>query len=253
MPMSLPAARRQASSSTNSPIGTISPVSSASGMNSPGATTPRSGCRQRTSASAATTSPSARRAIGWYSTANSLRVTACWSCSLSPWRRRIAVCMLRSKRAQRPLPRCLASYMATSASRISSPARVAAEWLVAMPTLAPTLTASPPAGTRWASAARIRSATTTTSSGPSRRSSSTANSSPPKRATVSVGRTQSHRRSATAISSWSPTVWPSVSLTVLKSSMSTNSTATVGSGLASASSTRSMNSVRLASPVSESW
>ena len=53
------------------------------------------------------------------------RSTACWSCSLSPWRRRIAVCMLRSKRAQRPLPRCLASYMATSASRISSPARIA--------------------------------------------------------------------------------------------------------------------------------
>ena len=98
------------------------------------------------------------------------------------------------------------------------------------PTLAPTLTASPPAGTRWANAAMMRSATTTTSSGPSRRSSRTANSSPPKRAMVSDGRTHSHSRSATAISSSSPTAWPSVSLTVLKSSRSTNSTATEGSG-----------------------
>ena len=44
-------------------------------------------------------------------------------------------CMLRSKRAQRPLPRSLASYMATSASRISSPARIGSGRLVAMPTL----------------------------------------------------------------------------------------------------------------------
>ena len=39
---------RQASRSTHSPIATISPLSSASGMNSPAATRPRSGCCQRT-------------------------------------------------------------------------------------------------------------------------------------------------------------------------------------------------------------
>ena len=45
------AACRQAARSTYAPSGTMSPVSSASGMNSPGETTPRSGWRQRTSAS----------------------------------------------------------------------------------------------------------------------------------------------------------------------------------------------------------
>ena len=53
----------------------------------------------------------------------------------------------------------------------------------------------------------------------------TANSSPPRRATVSSGRTQPRRRSATEISSASPTWWPSESLTVLKSSTSMNRTA----------------------------
>jgi hypothetical protein len=44
----------QAVSSTHCPIGTISPVSSASGMNRLGGTRPCSGCCQRSSASAAT-------------------------------------------------------------------------------------------------------------------------------------------------------------------------------------------------------
>ena len=44
---------------THSPMGTISPFSSARGMNSEGSRSPRSGCRQRTSASAAV-----RRAAG---------------------------------------------------------------------------------------------------------------------------------------------------------------------------------------------
>jgi hypothetical protein len=47
----------QAVRSTHSPIGTISPVSSASGMNSVGEMMPRSGWRQRTSASTPTISP----------------------------------------------------------------------------------------------------------------------------------------------------------------------------------------------------
>src|SRR5271165_3673657 len=49
--------REQAASSTHWPIGRISPVSSARGMNSPGETRPRSGQRQRSSASAPTTPP----------------------------------------------------------------------------------------------------------------------------------------------------------------------------------------------------
>ena len=45
------AASVQAIISTHSPIGTIRPVSSASGMNSPGMTNPRAGWFQRNSAS----------------------------------------------------------------------------------------------------------------------------------------------------------------------------------------------------------
>ena len=63
-------------------------------------------------------------------------------------------------------------------------------------------------------------------------------------------------RSATVLSSWSPTAWPSASLTDLKSSRSTNSTTTgsaSGRVTRSAWSMRSRNSARLASPVSSSW
>ena len=42
---------RQASRRTKSPISTISPISSATGMNSAGETMPRTGCGQRNSAS----------------------------------------------------------------------------------------------------------------------------------------------------------------------------------------------------------
>ena len=63
-------------------------------------------------------------------------------------------------------------------------------------------------------------------------------------------------RSATIFSSWSPTAWPSASLTDLKSSRSTNNTTTgslSGRATRSAWSMRSRNSARLASPVSSSW
>ena len=55
--------------------------------------------------------------------------------------------------------------------------------------------------------------------------SSTANSSPPSRATVSVLRTWSDSRRPTCTSSWSPTWWPSESLTSLNRSRSISSTA----------------------------
>ena len=45
------AASRQASRRIQTPISTIRPLSSASGMNSPGETKPRTGCIQRASAS----------------------------------------------------------------------------------------------------------------------------------------------------------------------------------------------------------
>ena len=56
-----------------SPIGTTRPVSSASGMNSAGAISPRSGCCQRSSASAPTQRASERLTIGWKKSRNSPR------------------------------------------------------------------------------------------------------------------------------------------------------------------------------------
>ena len=48
---------RQAASSTQAPIGSMRPVSSASGMNWPGGMMPRTGSFQRSSASTPTTPP----------------------------------------------------------------------------------------------------------------------------------------------------------------------------------------------------
>jgi hypothetical protein len=60
------ASRRSAWSRTNSPIGSTSPVSSASGRNSSGESKPRSGCCHRTSASnPVTTEGSSSDTFGW--------------------------------------------------------------------------------------------------------------------------------------------------------------------------------------------
>ena len=59
------AACSQAVSSTHAPMSTITPLSSASAMNSVGGTSPRVACCQRRSASAAVTSPVSRSRIGW--------------------------------------------------------------------------------------------------------------------------------------------------------------------------------------------
>ena len=59
-----PAASRQALRSAHSPIGTIRPLSSASGMNCAGDTRPRPGRSQRISASQPRTSPVARSTCG---------------------------------------------------------------------------------------------------------------------------------------------------------------------------------------------
>ena len=83
-----------------------------------------------------------------------------------------------------------------------------------------------------------------------------ANSSPPSRATVSAARAQQRNRSAAEISSRSPSAWPRLSFTRLKSSRSRKSTV-IGwacrCARASAWLTRSRNSARLARPVSGSW
>jgi hypothetical protein len=61
-----PLARRHASCSTHNPIGTISPVSSATGTNRCGGTRPVPlGWRHRTSASTPLTRPSVSSTIGW--------------------------------------------------------------------------------------------------------------------------------------------------------------------------------------------
>jgi len=60
-----PAAARHASRSTHSPMGTISPVSSATGMNSVGVTEPRAAESQRSSASSPETRLALRSTSGW--------------------------------------------------------------------------------------------------------------------------------------------------------------------------------------------
>ena len=96
-----------------------------------------------------------------------------------------------------------------------------------MPTLAPTATSWPPMRT---GRCELRRAAAPPPGPPRRRpstsSSRTANSSPPRRAAVSSARSSVRSRPASAISSSSPCAWPSRSLTSLKSSTSTNSTAT---------------------------
>ena len=86
-------------------------------------------------------------------------------------------------------------------------------------------------------------------------SSRKANSSPPSRPTVSSARMTLDRRAPTSRSKSSPTPWPSVSLTSLKSSRSTNRTASPIPGLprrTSAWESRSAKRTRFGNPVSGS-
>ena len=59
------AASLQADLKAHSPICRMMPLSPATGMNTPGDTSPRSGWFQRSSASKATTSPLSTRVCGW--------------------------------------------------------------------------------------------------------------------------------------------------------------------------------------------
>ena len=224
VPRARPAGRPR--SSTQRPISRIESDSSASRMKSSGPIRPRSGCSQRTSAS--TPDHPARRELddrlvlerrtrGPRSRARG-RPTA----GRAPPRPRASS---GSKTTTRPLPRALAEYIATSALRSRSPAvsmpRPAGRHADAGPDVdvaarrSRRASPSPPsAGSATRSDAFM--------SGVSRRR--TANSSPPRRAAMSLARRTDRRRSPTATSSASPAACPSVSLTSLKSSRSTNRT-----------------------------
>ena len=211
---------------------TIRPVSSASGTNS------RRQQRGRASGGPSARAPRRRRrrrvasaTIGWYSTTISPRSTACCELLLeavAAQDRASRIC--GSKTLEAALAR--APWPGTSRRRrcgSARPRRGASAWSVAMPTLRCTemqLARRPATGCSNASQDPLGDDARRPRRVARRPWSITANSSPPRRATVSAGRTQARRRSATATSSSSPTAWPSVSLTVLKSSRSMNSTAT---------------------------
>ena len=111
---------RTASSSTQRPSGTISPVCSASGMNRSGPSTPCCGWHQRTSASAPCTLPSPRWTSGWYSMKNSPRSSAAGSAVVSPCRVMARASASGSASSKRLPPADLARYIVMSALRSTS-------------------------------------------------------------------------------------------------------------------------------------
>ena len=230
----LPRARRAGTprSSTHSPIGTMSPVSSASGMNSAGATSPRSGCCQRTSASAPT-----QRAVGERDDRleEEPELAALERAVRARSRSRCAVAARARMRVvehldQRALPRVLGAVhrgvgVAEQLLGRSSPGRPARcrrsrrrTCSVAVEHERRPDRLEQPLG----DLDRVLLA----ASRPARSSHSTVNSSPPKRATVSPGRITPRAAAPTSTSSSSPASWPRLSLTFLKRSRSRNSTAT---------------------------
>ena len=119
--------------------------------------------------------------------------------------------------------------------------------------LAVTKTSLPETSNGAARALVMRSARPSASSSSTTASAMITNSSPPKRATVSPGRSTARSRPAAAHSRVSPAACPRLSLTILKWSRSTKSTATpLRVRCARATSSRSTSSVRLGSPVSGS-
>ena len=96
------------------------------------------------------------------------------------------------------LPRALAPYMATSASRSSSSAVLRPGTPLATPMLSWIESRSPATWTGLRNSASVRSATPTASSAVGSSSSRMANSSPPSRAAVSPSRRQRWRRLATS-------------------------------------------------------
>jgi len=141
-------------------------------------------------------------------------------------RRCASSCIAGSNNTWRALPLRLATYMAASASRSNTSGLWVSEPPTAIPMLTRTSTWSSPMLSGSWNASCTRSATSPISDIISTSSTRSANSSPPKRATVSPGRIIVVRRAATAINNSSPTAWPRLSLTSLKSSRFMNSTPT---------------------------
>ena len=168
----------------------------------------------------------------------------------------MAWCIAGSNTAKPALPPAFAMYIATSALRTMSAAPSTASRAPATPMLAEMLTDCPPMAYGARSSRTSRSAMLRALRRSGRSSVSTANSSPPRRATRSPSRTRPPIRSVMATSRSSPAAWPMVSFTILKSSMSMNSTAaTVSRRSPSTATTRSRvswNERRLATPVSAS-
>ena len=106
--------------STHRPRGTIVPISSASGMNSSGRSSPRSGCCHRTRASMPAMRCVARETTGWKWSLSSCRSRARRRSVSIPRRRVAAAYMGASKISELPGPRRLARYIAMSASRRTS-------------------------------------------------------------------------------------------------------------------------------------
>src|SRR5712691_7446078 len=124
------------------------------------------------------------------------------------------------------LPAAFAAYRARSAWRSSS-STSALSRVVATPTVAVETTEPSARAKGSPNAWTMRSANASTVSASAAFSMSSANSSPPSRATVSESRTTAESRVPAATSSSSPTLWPIVSFTTLKSSRSTKSTPAV--------------------------
>ncbi len=248
---------RSASASTNSPIGTIAPVSSATAMNSLRCQQPSLWvlpADQRLEAHHAQL-PAERDGRLVVDPQLGARSSA-WPSAASSWIRSTACIRENSSNSSnRAPPRCLARYIAASASRITVSGGVAGSSTVVMPMLTETVVSPSSKGIGRPAIRWIRSAIIRISASPLRSSNTSVNSSPPNRAMVSIGRSIPRRRCASAESTLSPALWPSVSLTSLKRSTSRNSTAIVPlvrRERSSATPRRSRNSARLGRPVSGS-
>src|SRR5690606_6820507 len=128
-------------------------------------------------------------------------------------------------------PARLAAYSAVSAtwSNVRRSAPSAGADATPIETVSPELVSGPSgvgrSTRRLDSRLRMRSATASSSDGaPAGPASSTTNSSPPNRPTRSLSRTSARTAPATAASTWSPAMWPCVSLTALKWSRSSTRT-----------------------------
>ncbi len=181
----------------------MSPISSATGMNSPGPTRPRSGEYQRASASNATIRPSRRSTIGSKTTPISSCSSPRWSSTANSCRRRTRACISGAYRAVRCFPDCFAEYIATSAFRSSSSAVIPGlESAIPMLELSRVSRPCSMIG-RWIDSSM--QVATSSAPCPSVDSSSTANSSPASRAAVSTWRTDRWTRRPISTSTSSPT------------------------------------------------